>query len=104
MEFRTKDSNKYWLPVANAPYRWLHIATIQNNYNREFLLFMDVVTNKVYIEEVVGGGLTFIEDDELVKSINFYAEVMGLKTIDRSKPLVEQPFIPTPESKKRLFI
>jgi len=50
-------------PLQGAP-GWYHLATIHRGL-REFMHFIDSLTGEAYIEELTGGSLTFIEDEEL---------------------------------------
>ncbi len=61
------DTNRYYLKGTGE--RFLHLASVQYNC-REFICFVDKLTNKVYIEESTGGILEFIEDDSLAYALS----------------------------------
>lgn len=105
MEFTIKDSNKFWIPQPKKQnrLRFLHLATIQDKYNKEFVLFLDSFENKMYIERLVGSQLEFIEDDDLAISLNFFCEIYGLKTFSADKEYEEQPFVVPKESTKLIL-
>lgn len=78
--FKLKNSNLFQLP-GNA--HMLHIATIGYGL-REFIFMLDVLTQKMYIEEVVletkdfandvWANMKFIEDDNLAHDLAKFAE------------------------------
>lgn len=80
------NSNRFFLPGQS---RFLHLATVHDGV-REFICFADTLeVNKVYIEEVTGGHLSFIEDDALAEALaNFLRELtildMGRALLDDS--------------------
>lgn len=75
------DSNRFYLPGTHE--RFLHLASVHHGV-REFMCFMDVRTQKVYIEEVTGGHLEFVEDDSLVSDIHCFLIETGV--LDVGKP------------------
>lgn len=62
MRIKIADKNKYPLPKTNG--RFIHIATMHYGL-REFIYFVDKATQQSYIEEITGGTLQIIEDDNL---------------------------------------
>lgn len=64
---RLIDTNRYYLQGTNN--RFVHVATVSDNF-REFISFFDRLDRKLYIEEMTGGSLIFIEDDSLAKEIS----------------------------------
>lgn len=77
------NSNRYSLAGTNGV--WLHLATVAEGV-REFMCFTQVKTRKVYIEEITGGNLQFIEDDALAEGIHNFLTERGV--LDMAKPLL----------------
>lgn len=63
------DTNRYYLKGTQN--RFVHIATVASNL-REFISFFDTVERKLYIEEMTGGSLVFIEDESLAHDISSF--------------------------------
>lgn len=79
--FVTTDTNRYHLKVPRPNHeRWLHLATIQKGV-REFMLFVDLQTSKAYIEEITGGSLEKIEDDQLHQDLVKFCELHQLSSL-----------------------
>jgi hypothetical protein len=74
------DSNRFYLPNTHGQY--LHLATLQRNL-REYVCFVNVQTQQVYIEEITGGSLQFIEDDKLAEAIHNFLVDVGVLRMDR---------------------
>ena len=62
MRFKILNKNRYPLPGTKG--RYIHLASIQHSL-REFIYFVDRKTNKTYIEEITGGRMEAIDDDNL---------------------------------------
>jgi hypothetical protein len=62
MRIKIADRNRY--PLPNTKGQFTHLATIHYGI-REFIYFVDRVTQKSYIEEITGGTLRAIDDDNL---------------------------------------
>lgn len=77
---RLVDSNRFYLPNTNGQY--LHLATVQRNL-REYICFAHVATQQVYIEEITGGSLEFIEDDQLAAALHDFLVDTGALRMDR---------------------
>lgn len=77
------DTNRYHLPGTNG--KFLHIATVHAGV-REFMCFADIEQSQVYIEEITGGQLHFIEDDSLADGISAFLTYHGV--LDLSRPLL----------------
>ena len=77
------NSNRFSLPGTSGA--WLHLATV-NEGVREFMCFAEVKTRKIYVEEITGGNLQFIEDDALAEGIHNFLTELGL--LDMHKPLL----------------
>jgi len=72
MDFKLLDSNRFYLQGTNQ--RFLHLASIIRGI-REYIFFLDMQTSQSYIEEITGGDLEKIEDDELWDALaNFIKE------------------------------
>lgn len=63
MAIKLVNSNIFTLPGTHD--RWLHLAEVQRGLHT-FLHFYDTQTGKAYIEELIGGQLTFIQNEALV--------------------------------------
>lgn len=74
------DSNRFYLP--NTSNLYLHLATVQRNL-REYLCFANVTTQQIYIEEVTGGQLQFIDDDKLAEGIHEFLIESNVLRMDR---------------------
>lgn len=83
------NSNREFLPVSDIHGqqmdRFLHLATIHEG-TREFMCFADIVTSKIYIEEIVGGHLVVIEDDMLIDEL--HGLLLMSRILDVGKPLL----------------
>jgi hypothetical protein len=78
------DTNRHYLKGTND--RFLHLATVQMGV-REFICFADLLTRKPpYIEEVTGGHLEFIEDEQLAKALEDFLRYH--KVLSMTKPLL----------------
>lgn len=62
MAFTIVNTNLFVLPGTDS--RFIHLASVHDGL-REYMCFLDGVTQKCYIEEITGGSLKFIEDDNL---------------------------------------
>lgn len=60
------NSNIFPLPGTNKSFN--HLATLSHGF-KEFMYFIDTLTGKTYIEEITGGHLSFVEDENLVEEI-----------------------------------
>lgn len=76
-KFILLDPKQFSLPGTNN--RFYHLATILYGV-REFMFMMDMVDTTTYIEEITGGNLSKIEDDELWQAL---AEFIQEKSINR---------------------
>jgi len=72
------DTNRYLLPGGTGA---LHLATVLDGL-REYICFY--YGGNVYIEEITGGHLEFIEDDRLAEEIAEFLRERGV--LDISKP------------------
>lgn len=77
------DTNRFFLEGTNK--QFLHIATVLEGV-REYMCFANVNTNEVYIEEVTGGHLEFIEDDALATALHDFL-------VDRKVLLMDKPLL-----------
>jgi hypothetical protein len=81
-----KFLNKNKFPLNNTNGRYFHLATIEHGV-REFMCFVDRSTGKIFIEEITGGHLDFIEDDQLANALSEFCTMHGILNAN-------QPFIP----------
>ena len=77
------DSNRFWLPGTDKKY--IHLASVSHGVH-EYLCFANAETNQVYIEEVTGGHLEFIEDDALAEEIQQF--LIHHKVLLMARPLL----------------
>ena len=75
MRFILAQTNRFYLQGTNN--RFVHMATIHYGV-REFIFLMDILTSKTYIEEITGGSLIQIEDDELWQGLANFLEDKGV--------------------------
>ena len=61
------NTDRYYLKGTNN--RFLHLATVIDRLH-EYIAFIDLQTNKCYIEELTVNGLLFIEDDDIAEDVN----------------------------------
>jgi hypothetical protein len=69
-------------------YRWEHRATIGYG-TREFIVIVDALKATGYMEEVVGGHLEVIKDDELYDSLYEFAQMYELFKV--IQPILKPP-------------
>lgn len=74
------DSNRFYLNGTGE--RFLHLATVHEQL-REYMCFMDLFTQKVYIEEITGGSLQFIEDESLAEELHAFLVDKGVLGVSR---------------------
>lgn len=72
--------NSKRFPLRGTNGRFVHLATLGWNL-REFLCFLDTKTGQVYIEEITGGHLEYIQDESLWEALALFAREKGLTTI-----------------------
>lgn len=90
------NTNKFYLKGTNN--RFLHLATIEDG-PKEYMCFYDKRTSSMYIEEITGGTLMFIQDEQLAFELTKFLEYN--KVIDISKPtLSDQEWNPLNEKRK----
>ena len=86
-DFQVIDERRYPLKVETHNtdmlpyYRWEHRVTLgkymQGSF-RTFMVFIDNITTKLYIEEInTGNTLQVIEDDELFEALSVFADEGG---------------------------
>jgi hypothetical protein len=75
--FQILSSQRFPLQVSNENdflpyYRYEHRATLGWN-TREFMVFVDHLMQSSHIEEITGGHLEKIDDEELFKALQHFA-------------------------------
>ena len=73
------NNEQFGLPGTKG--RFIHIATFEYQMGfgvREFLYFHDRVTRKRYCEEVIGGHLEQIKDEDLIQEFERFTLEQGL--------------------------
>lgn len=73
------DTNRYYLPGTGA----LHLASVQEGVH-EYICFY--LAGKIYIEEITGGHLEYIEDDSLAQGLTDFLTFQGV--LSSNKPLL----------------
>ena len=74
MRFKIINSEVFYLPGTSR--RMIHGATLHYGL-REYILYLDNLTSKLYIEEVTGGHLSRIKDDLLAYDISKFLNEKG---------------------------
>lgn len=87
--FKLMNTNRYFLKGSN--HRMLHIASIQKGL-REFMIFIDLKEQEAYFEEVTGGHLEVIDDDNLFEDLGAFINEHKLLHIKAGLPDSEQPY------------
>ena len=83
MSFQLLDARRYPLKVETIkkdllPYwRWEHRGTIGHDA-RVFMVFADTLNGNIHIEEIAGGHLETVKDDQLFEALKRYAIEKGL--------------------------
>jgi hypothetical protein len=72
------NSNKFFLNGTKN--RYSHLATIGDGL-KEYMCFIDNKTMKVYIEQITGGHLEFINDDQLANELASFLADKGITKI-----------------------
>ena len=92
MQFQVLDSNKYPLKVENDNsqltfWRFEHRATVGRNC-REYIVFVDHAPGGIiptgptcHIEEITGGHLERIEDENLAKALQIFCMEQGFLNV-----------------------
>jgi len=60
------NSNRFHLP--NTDKKYLHLATVTDRM-REYICFLEMSTNKMFIEEITTGQLEYVFDESIVEEI-----------------------------------
>ena len=77
LKYKLLDTKKFFLQVNGAERRFLHMATVGSGL-REYILLMDTVTKKVYLNDITGGRLEEIESDDEFKEIYAFLYDKGI--------------------------
>ena len=77
------NTNRFYLEGTQN--QFLHLATVHHGV-QEYMCFAQRATQQIYIEEITGGSLQFIDDDSLVEGITRFLE--DRKVLDMHKPLM----------------
>lgn len=78
------NTNRYYLAGTRA--RGLHLATVHYG-TREFMAFADCLTQRIYIEEIIGGQLVFISDEPLAHALSQFL-------LEHDVLLMNRPLLP----------
>ena len=81
-DFKVISSDIRQLTIGNSSVKWLHLATIHHSV-REYMCFLEVASNNCYVEEVTGGQLRRIDDEELANDLAKFCDEYGLTSITR---------------------
>ncbi len=80
-KFKLVDSNIY--PLVGTNERYWHMSTTSAGL-RTFLQFFDAETNKMYLEELKGGQLEFIDDDIVFNDLGQFLNELKLLDLQRT--------------------
>ena len=75
MKFKLLDTNLFYLPGTQD--RFVHLASIGYRF-QEFMCFIDLYTDHIYIEEITGGHLEQIVDNSLLDALEKFAAEFNL--------------------------
>ena len=75
--YKLLDRTQYFLQVKGAERRFLHMATVVSGL-REYVLLMDTVTKMVYLNDITGGRLAEIENDDEFKEVYAFLYDKGI--------------------------
>ena len=78
MKFKIVNLNPF--PLRGTSKRYLHLATIQSGFH-EYMCFADLEEERIYIEELTGGHLSRIEDNNLASDLEEYVREKGVLTL-----------------------
>ena len=89
-KFLLTDKKRYLLKNGVAQIPYLHLATV-NSGLRDYLCFQCVDQKsdrygEVWIEEMTGGHLTVIEDDNLFKALYAFLAEEGIVVVNVETP------------------
>lgn len=79
-EFQILDEKRYPLKIKEIqkdflPYwRFEHRVTVGRNF-KQFMVFVDNLDSKIYVEDITGGNLNLVEDEQTWHAVyNFVKE------------------------------
>ena len=75
MKPRLVNTNPF--PLAGTGNRFLHLASISRGL-REYMCFIDLSTEKIYVEEITGASLSQIKDSELLDELESFLQESGI--------------------------
>ena len=76
-------------PLKGTNEEYWHLATVEDGVH-EYMCFLCMKNNKVFIEEITGGQLEFINDDSLALDIAKFLESKGITDILKAHSTIEQ--------------
>lgn len=85
-DFQILDEKRYPLNIKDVkkdllPYwRYEHRVTLGRNF-KEFMVFVDNLQSKVFIEEITGGNLSVVEEENLWHELHRFAQEKGFCSI-----------------------
>lgn len=84
-QFQVLNTNRFYLKPPST--RFEHYATVTSASGfQEFIIFADHLTQQTYIEEITGGHLTTIDDDDLFNDLHDFLSEKGiLNVFDKGK-------------------
>lgn len=81
-DFKIISSDICELTMGNSSVKWLHLGTIHHGV-REYMCFLEVAGNDCYIEEITGGHLARIDDDQLANDLAKFCDERGITSMTR---------------------
>ena len=78
------NTNRFYLKGTDN--RFIHLATVHHGFG-EYICFVDKRNQQVYIEELSGGHLAFIDDDALAQGLTDFLTLRGV--LDMTKPMID---------------
>ena len=76
--FKIQNLNPF--PLQGTNKRFIHLATVHSNL-REFMCFIDLEEERMYVEEMTGGSLSFIDDENLASDLQDFLTEKGVLVI-----------------------
>lgn len=79
---RIKVVNSSVFPLNGTNGRYVHLASMHKGL-REYMCFIDKRLQRVFIEQISGGHLEFIEDQQLAEELAAFLQERGLLSMSR---------------------
>jgi len=83
MDIKVLNSDRFTLPGTHGTHT--HIASLGRGV-QEYMVFLDNRTGTTYVEEVTGGSLKAVEEDELWQELVQFSQDKGFMLVPRNWP------------------